>query len=332
MLFVPFSQWSAGGFFHPDVVGNTQAVYLDYDLANHVEWEPFAPLLGLPPPQLLDYSNQLVGYSKGTDISGAKIDIYKHNGVVLTSLFKFRCGFQAGQAWPWAATVGDIAVWTQSGIDNFLSETSRSNSHLPCINQNKNVALIVYHPSASLKAPLTTALFGQLKTKVLLNFPTAQFDSYKEDGNWIMGSRNENYIAVWRDENYEVDNNGVVFSDFLNDNDLIQVWAVVVGNHDTHGPFESFMAVIREGTVVYNLTMDESNYWAKLEVDGKRVYLPDDNISVGDTEAPTAAPTTTPMDPTFSPRLSSHGTSRNNCNGNIGSFLVMSLASVLLLV
>jgi hypothetical protein len=140
-------QWSAGDFFQPRVIADTLSVVDKYQLEDHMDWNDLRFLFQIPRLLVSAFLKTLPGLTKGSDISGAKVKIYKNKGVVLTSVEDFNVGFRSAEQWVWAATVGDIAVWTQSGVTGpqFLADTKDlGNTHMPQIQQDSNVALISY--------------------------------------------------------------------------------------------------------------------------------------------------------------------------------------------
>jgi hypothetical protein len=270
--------WSAGTYFFPEVVADTVKVIKDYNLKEHSEWKAWGFLLNLPMSLINLVSKNLKGLYGGFDISGATMKVYKNNGVVLSSLEDFHFGMQAGQAWPWMATVGDIAVWTQSGVTgkNFQQSQpfQRSNSHLPRVLQKSNVALIVYRPSKDLiladKLSFLTSI--SVDTQVSLRFPVKLFDEIQEAGFWLLGRKAENYVAVLRDSNYRQNRCDATDSQcdpyyYSDPSSLLrtQVWAVVVGNNITHGSYASFQQTVQAGSVSLKLNK------ASLSVDGKSI-------------------------------------------------------------
>lgn len=270
--------WSAGLYFYPEMAADTKRIIDNYNLHEHSEWKAWGFLLDLPKPLITFISKKLKGLYGGFDISGATMNVYKNNGVVLSSLEDFHFGMQAGQAWPWIATAGDIAVWTQSGVTgkNFQQSQpfQRSNSHLPRVLQKSNVAIIAYRPSKDLiVADKISFLSGiSVDTQVSLRFPVKLFDEVQEIGSWLIGRKTENYVAVWRDLNFRQNPCNIADTEcepyYYSDPSSLfrsQVWAVVVGNNVTHGSFASFQQTVQAGSVTLKLQK------ASLSVDGKNI-------------------------------------------------------------
>jgi hypothetical protein len=292
-------QWSAGGYFTPETVIDTLFLIKSYELKKHDQWEDFGPLFLLPGWKLKFISRMFPGQTRGTSISGTNdIHIYKHHGVVLTTLSNNLAGARSGEQWLWSATCHDIAVYTIAGVTGSCMKpdiNAFENTHMPDLQQDGNVALITYRPATGVLLPskVLTAFAAfidfEFPTQVALHFPEERFDEVVENERWIMGRKHESYIAVWR---HSLDQNDCTPDDDSEDPFLCepyfysnprhgirgQVWAVVVGNNITHGSFDQFEDVIAEGKVT------ERHYWTpfiaarsityktELQVDGKHLF------------------------------------------------------------
>jgi hypothetical protein len=183
-------QWAAGCYLHPALVDSSVKVVKLYNLVNHSDFDPslVSISVNLRSAFLLTLLCQFFDdFTEGPNISGANIHVYKHKGVVLSSLENFNTGKRSGQAWPWVAPVDDIAVWTQSGIDgaSFAGAPNMpSNTHLPDVTSNKNVALVTYRPGHNIALiPLLRNIVGPTSTRVALFFPEDRFDEIRKDRN-----------------------------------------------------------------------------------------------------------------------------------------------------
>jgi hypothetical protein len=261
-------QWSAGGYFHPDGWSDTFYTIDEYELENHDAFSGASAL-------------QVAGkditksFTSGSNISKLKINIFKDDSVVLTSLEKHYGGKVGYQAWPWVATIEDIAVWTQSG-KNKTDWTNRdsqiANAHLPKVIQDGNLVTVTYWPDSIIGSGIADTFFDALDTEVALYWPSEEFDEEAEVGRWIVGRKNSSYIAVYRKcttiekGNYTCDGD-----------DGRQFWAALVGNWKSHGTFEEFK------TMLADTTNKSNEYWSfktscgckryktKFEVDGKEI-------------------------------------------------------------
>jgi hypothetical protein len=298
-------QWSAGATFLPETVLDTEFVFDSYNLDTHDNFGFVAPVAAVLGQNIDDIARLVPGLSRGANIAGADISIYRHHGVALSSLYDFIVGARGYQQWSWVATIEDIAVYTQSGMTSKRfedAETSQvsliseaSQIHMPDIKQDGNVALITYRPSKILFLPSSSLYIRNIikmldlgfdldfPTQVALRFPIDRFDQVVDKGRWILGRKNESYIAVWR--------HGLRQNDcsppeepslcdpyfYSNPKSFIrgQAWAVVVGNNMTHGSFEEFEDVILQGEVsgrtvfTPRLGIGWFTYKASLRVDGK---------------------------------------------------------------
>ncbi|MCP4744737.1 MAG: hypothetical protein GY874_01150 [Desulfobacteraceae bacterium] len=260
-------QWSSGGYFHPDTAADTSYTVNYYDLGKNKHLAIFGSATGFPDNWLDNLAKIGATFGRSSDISHATIDIFKNKGIVLTSLHNYYGGYFGWQQWPWAATIDDIAVWTQSGQvkENWRDRGGiNANSHLPYIDQVDNVALILYWPNAEIRIADT---FNQLDTSVALYWPADRFDDSFEYGKWIIGRKNDSYVAVYRDGTGV--KNGHYYSEA---NRGRQAWAVVVGNVDMHHSFDNFVNVIKTSNYRINYSWDWSKwtmvYDVKLTVDG----------------------------------------------------------------
>ncbi len=142
-------QWSSGAYFHPDVVQQTTQLLVDSNMWNHVDFELLQPLSFISPESSPALATTLGVISKSSVICGQDIAIFKHNSVTLASVLDFWKGKVGFQQYPCMANVGTTAVYTSSGevkTDWNDRNTDNSNVHLPYVEQEKNLALIMYRP------------------------------------------------------------------------------------------------------------------------------------------------------------------------------------------
>ncbi len=263
-------QWSAGGYFHPDCADDTVYTVEYYNLENNKHFNIFKDIPNFPDSWANGFSKIGATFSRGSDIAGSKIDIYKNSGIVLSSLDNYYGGYSGYQQWPWVATVDDIAVWTQSGEvkeDWGSREKLMQNTHLPWVGQEQNAALIVYNPNTEIRLAET---INQMDTDVAVYWPEDRFDETLILDQWLLGRKGESYIAVLCDKLLK--KNGHYYSDSDRGR---QMWAVVVGNTSTHGSFSDFISMINQATYSeeYIWTFYEWRYVYKtsINVDGKSI-------------------------------------------------------------
>ena len=133
-------QMSAGAYFHPDVADDVIWLFGFYHMLGI---EIIEQLLQNMPNNIGASIAGIAGsLSRSSYIGKVDIDIYKNRGVVLSSAQDYWKGRLGWQQWPWAAAIEDQSVFTICG-DRQTSEMN-ANTSLPYINQEENVALIMY--------------------------------------------------------------------------------------------------------------------------------------------------------------------------------------------
>lgn len=255
-------QWTAGYVVQAETVNESLFGVRFYELiGSNLLFDMLYTVIGWIPDFMAQFFFSLFpGQTQGTGMAGAKVHLYKNNGVVLTSLEDYFPGTRGFEQFPWVATVHDIAVFTQAGPDGRCLRGEISNTHLPNIVQEGNVALISYKPRWDVRFPFR--FLGPIigfNLQVALAFPYDQFDEVAERGNWIVGRKENSYIGVWRyngAEEYDCSRalaNGDVCDQYYFSRgrtvNKASVWAVVVGNNETHGSFDNFVSVVEQGTV-----------------------------------------------------------------------------------
>ncbi|MCP4135222.1 MAG: hypothetical protein GY754_29915, partial [bacterium] len=241
-----------------------------YDLENNKHFSMFQDIPNFPDSWSDNFAKIGATFGRSSDISHATIDIYKNKGSALTSLQNYYAAYYGWQQWPWAATVDDIAVWTQSGeVKTNWGDRSKNNAntHLPYINQVDNVALIIYWPNAEIQIADT---LNQIDTSVSLYWPTDRFDESIEWSRWVIGRKGDSYVAVFRDGTGT--KNGHYYSGADGGR---QMWAVVVGNADTHGSFANFTSMVQSSsyteTYKWSWSKWQKVYDTRISVDGKSI-------------------------------------------------------------
>ncbi len=253
---------TAGGYFHPDIADDITYAANYYDMASNFDLPIWVANLA---------SDIGATFSRSSVLSRATFDIYKNRGVTLSSVHDYYGGYAGYQQWPWVAAVDDIAVWTQSGpvTANWRDrDETLCNSHLPKVFQKDNVALMMYWPNSEIRG--AAAFTDKIDPDVALYWVDEEFDETATHGNWIIGRRNESYVAVYRYKT--TSKNGWYYSDGNNGR---QFWAVVVGNSTTHGSFGDFVEMVKKSSTRESYTWVWSNfamkYYARVTVDGKTI-------------------------------------------------------------
>jgi hypothetical protein len=263
-------QWSSGGYFHPLTADDSKWIIGSYKMEEHDHFKIFKKIPNFPDDWSSIFTKIGATWSRGSSISHATIDIYKNKGVVLTSLQNFYGGYVGYQQWPWAATVEHIAVWTQSGeIKSGWPKSGWSaNSHLPRVFQKGNAAMIVYNPNLELSL---LHRLGKYNTTVSLYWPRNRFDETFEWKNWVIGKKDDSYIAVYRYGKSKKKKTGY----YSQDNNGRQLWAVIVGNSETHKSFKNFFEVIKKSSMKesYEWSFEKLSwvYSTEIQIDGKLI-------------------------------------------------------------
>ncbi len=234
-------QWSTGGYAHPELVQESFQLLADSGIWDHKDWDALQVLSAVPPESAPGLAEELNVLSYSSGLSGHDVRIYKNNSVALMSvpeLWKGKIGFQQ---WPFAATVGTTAVYTESGeVKLNWGDRDRNieNTHLPHIEQNANLALVMYRPQP---LPAILEVFaGEMfaDKEVALFWQEDAYDEIVEDGNWLMGRQNENYVAVRRSCNEMIN------TWWACENNAGQTWVILVGDSSMYESFENFQNVI----------------------------------------------------------------------------------------
>ena len=131
-------------------------------------------------------------------------------------------GLTPAQQQPFFAVAGNAAVFTHSSGDlkaDFAARNKLQN-HFPHIEQNKNVAILLYRPNRDLLA------FRRGGLPVSLHWPDYMDEDIEVD-HWKIGRSGQNYVAMWTPCEDKPDEFVVRTGDR-------QVWALVVGTEETH--------------------------------------------------------------------------------------------------
>ncbi len=237
----------------------------NFELWDHPQFSSYNGLSFLP-PGIAPIGALIAGsITRSSYIGSVELDIYKNRGVVLSSAQDFWKGRLGYQQWPWMAAIGEQSVFTRSGIVEAgdAGNSNNANSTLPYIDQDENVALIMYRHNWDLP------LFGWDNFDISLHWSLEDFDESRTFDQWTIARTGENYVAVKK--HCEGLINGLMACD---DQDG-QTWAVVVGNAHTHQSFDHFETVIRaseyEERWYFNWRTFKWIYYGRIKVDGKEI-------------------------------------------------------------
>jgi len=259
-------QWSSGAYFHPLAAQETLWQIGNYDMWDHEEFSAYSFAQIFPPSIGYGFANITASFSRSSYIGNVEIDIFKNEGVVLTSsqdMWKGRVGYQI---YPIAATIESNPVILRSGEvfpDWEEVPERRSNDHLPYVDQEDNVALVMYKPNWDLP------IWGYGNKEVALKWQSDVFEEERAFDNWQLGRIDDSYIAVKKHCDEYI--NGIPACP---DKDG-QTWAIIVGNESLHGSFDDFEAMVGEAFYeerwYFNWQKFKWVYYGHIIADGKDI-------------------------------------------------------------
>lgn len=255
-------QWSAGEYFHPDMVDWTGKLLNDSMLWVNYTFQQFSVLQSIPASSYHSLAESLSSISKSSVICGEQVYLFKHQSVALASVQDFWKGKVGFQQFPMMATVGTTAVYTASGEvkQDWTERSENENDNLPYIQQKKNVALLMYRPEP--KSPL----FGVSNADVAIHWKDADFDEQTTDSMWIIGRQQNSYVAVRR---YAIDTiDHVLACHYTTDG---QAYVIIVGDSAMYGSYNNFKSVVHQAQFsddrYYDSINHKSVYYASIHID-----------------------------------------------------------------
>jgi hypothetical protein len=257
--------WSSGMYFHPYIAEETGQLLVDSNFWGHVDFTDLNIISTFPVSQYEAISIELDEMTVSRTDCQADIALFKNDETVLTSLQDYWRGKIGFQQWPIAATVGNTCVYTASGpVESDWDDRNNSNfnEHLPYIEQDDNVALVMYRPQA------VSPILPFFTKDVALHWRDQDFESIDEDGNWIFGKNGENYIGVRRACVGEI--NGVRACETNGG----QTWVFIVGNDAMYGSYNDFQNLVGQSTFNEEWIPDgtgDSTYYASIDFDGTSI-------------------------------------------------------------
>ncbi len=261
-------QWSAGAYAYPDIIEASFGLLADSSLWDHKDWSILEPLSIVPLGNLANLSESLNVISYSSVLTGHEVRIFKNNSVALMSIPEFWKGKAGFQGWPYVATVGTTAVFTEAGevkLDWADRDRNIENTHLPHVAQNGNLALVMYRPEP---IPEILQIFaGELfeDKEVSLFWEEDAYDEIVEDGHWLMGRQGESYVAVRRS-----------CTEMINtwwacDTSGGQTWVIMVGDASMYESFDNFQDLIALSQFsedwYYDSVTSQSIYQSQIIVD-----------------------------------------------------------------
>lgn len=284
-----------GAYFHPAVAQDTVEFIQHFAPVHFQQGLRIGSWARLIPSFLAPIAaSWFEDLSVGSVTSGHQIRLYRSEGAMLSSVEDFWPGHVGYQSFVWMGVCDDIAVWTQSGniFEDWLDKNGDiTNSYLPFIRQESNVALIMYKRNSPFNL-----LFSD--NDVALYWPEDRFDEVSsvqindsnagngdgglfqwifrlifgspKTGSWVLGRRGDSYIAVYRPCGDQTDKGWYACGAHTD----TQLWVAVVSDSTKHGGFETFASVIQESVVEESSRFrlfQSSVYTATINVDGKTI-------------------------------------------------------------
>lgn len=197
---------------------------------------------------------------------------YKDMSTMLSSMTNWHSGYFGHQAIPWIASTGQLAVFGVVGEGQTVpSGGACATKGLPFVVQRHNVALVGYHPDATLK---TATLAEGGNVDVLFRWPFAAFSETVFSGNWTASREGDSFVAL-RPVYLPADKiSGVVTgSDYIWSDADPSTWAVIVGNANVHGSFTQFISLLESSTVSNTIASDGTSITSHITVDGNALAL-----------------------------------------------------------
>ena len=238
----------------PEVIEGTFAMVEDLDL-----WDGF--LFGDIPDEVMalvemaaakgtlgDLATELEPLSRGICLEAMSTYVFRTPHYQLAGGQDYNPGWWASQTQMWQATLdGEAYVFTSYPSD--LGGAAGDNeiagawigSWLPRATFHRNVGVIQYRTQP---VPLADAYLSSDHTHAF--FPRTRFDEVREDGQWVLGRKDDGYVALysehpvtWSEENeYELIAEGET-----------NVWVVELGSADESGSFDAFAEAIVAATI-----------------------------------------------------------------------------------
>ena len=244
-------QMSAGSYAHPDYLADMLAMMAENNLDGTDEAIGLlSAFIGGPLEPIIGGGVSMGGaFSYSSLLMDKTVALYKDGGAMLASVNSYHGGRAGWQQNTWSATTGGSVVYTRSGKNRGGWEVGGQNllnTHLPYVTQTDNVALIIYKAKPELR--LVNSLLPDLiefELDVNVHWQEDAFDETAENGNWIFGREDDNYVALFRhclNTKTITESNADV--DIMSCSSNQQVWASVVGTADSHDSFYNFVSVV----------------------------------------------------------------------------------------
>ena len=259
-------QWSAGEYFPPMYAEASFVLITDSNLWHNSVFRVFEPLSTLPASNIPGIAQSLSAASYSSILCSDTLALFKHNSITLSSVQDYWPGKWGYQQYPCVANVETTAVYTSSGVvDSVWDNRSATNANddLPYVKQIKNVALEMYRPEPK------SVLLGVSNPTVSLHWRNSDFSEIRNDGQWLLGRVDNNYVGVRRSCVGII--NGLWACNITNPPG--QSWVIIVGDSAMYGSFNNFQTIADSAQFTENWHYDTATqqeiYYAKVVIDGK---------------------------------------------------------------
>lgn len=253
-------QWSFGGYFPPEFAYESGQFIIDSMLWGHVDFQPYQIFRTFNATQIEEISEALESISSSTVLSEHDIKIYKNRSVTLSSIQNSYPGKAGYQQFPFAANIGRSAILPASGelvIPWDDKGSNSANEHLPYVEQNSNVALLMYWPENG------NVLLND--ASVSLYFEPSEMDEIVEDSLWLIARQDNNYVAVRRSCTDQK------LGYYYCPTEPVQSWAVIVGDSIMYNSFANFQTLVSNAqfseSITHNATDKRNEYYASVTFD-----------------------------------------------------------------
>ncbi len=254
-------QWSAGNYFN-EYIDDTLDLMDTYNLDahSHFKSEPYTTILNLFPKSVLkSTSSTLKAFTDCSDLTNINYNIYNNGNYSVTCLENYNRGKMGAQQLPFIINLDGAPIFTQSGKVSSLGDLkeANSNSHLPYVKQEKNVALVMYQPYDLIKS---SAKAANLDLTVYLYLNSNDVDEIVQNKNWLFVKKNNSYASI-----YSTTLKKDSLNNYFNDNTSQQGWIFILGNSSEYTDFKTFQNnVLQKCTYQFKVIKPNKNIWDKL--------------------------------------------------------------------
>jgi hypothetical protein len=270
--------WGLTGYVAPEIIDHSLRLIDDYDLWAGNLWRDLVflrPLVGTQIPR--DAAEGLQPMSRGIVLEAVNTYTYRTPFYQLSGAQDFKPGSWTGQVHVWQATLdGQAYVFTTypGGLEDDYMAGPWTGGFVPRATFSRNVGILQY------RRPLIPLLDAVLfKNYSHAYFRRAAFDEVAERAGWVMGRKGEGYVALYSQHpvKWSTENDYELIADAKEN-----VWIVELGDLESSGTFQQFVAGIEASRIVIGETVSyrspsrglvEVGWTGPMTVEGVRVDL-----------------------------------------------------------